>query len=561
MSKKYIYFKCNALTPHPFLRDTFVHFELQDPNEDLRPVQTIFQLMDHPDLKLIISKDESLQRRLASNLPQKGMHGFLWIGEHLPALVDQIMFRSMLIERIFIFQRNTDPAPSIINPVQPHLEIYNWWVFEYKSFFSVYHHALTVRQSSASEIEMDKALAESNTDLNLIGQTQIKPVSKTILLESRPGEFIWVQTLLNTLPQPICLFNMGNFVDGFTALGDTKLTFIEQDPELKWRFKALALLKELDLSEFQKALDGISSSLRILLASSDDTQTDLFVDPLDRSFSDLWATESQRLNSLQPTLPAAHQKAFAVINFLITRKVYGSSSFIDNLFREAVKETLVQILRKPNNQDFSQLFLKNLRCLYSDLYLINKLKSQTIIQAPGWKIFKSSAFQVNNNFGTLVFKPQQFVNVKDDKIERQLGHLFEHTNSADDFDGDQVWHDEIGLQGRMLRRAGRAGKYLFNRLYSQNRKQEALILFRDWLQTDQFLSNIENYTKDGLKLCLVLPGIRVDDKYVSIKDIVLGIIEAKETYPGLLIENVISSESQQENQVFDILIIKKDKNE
>jgi len=559
MSKKYVYFKCNALVPHPFSRDTFVKLELEDPAEDLRPVQTIFQLMDHPDLKLIISKEETLQRRLASGLPQKGMHGFLWTGERLPALLEQILFRSMLIERVFIFQRNTDPAPALINPSQPHLEIYNWWIFEYNSFFSIYCHALSVRQRNASEVEIDKALAESKTDYDAIGPIQLKTGHKTILLESRPAEFIWVQTLLSTLPQPISLFSMSQFVDGFTALSSTELTFFEQDPERQWRFKALGLVKDLDLPNFQKAVDGISSSLRILLASSDDTQTDLFVDPLDRSFSDLWRTESQRLNSLQPALSAAHQKAFAVVNFLIARKVFGSSIFIENLFKEAVKETVAQIFRKPNNQDFTQLFLKNLRSLYSDLYLLHKLKGQTKIAASDWKISHASVFQEDDQVGTLIFKPQQFVNAKDNKIERQLAHLFEHTNPSDGFDEEQVWHDEIGMQGRMLRRAGRAGKYLFNRLYSQNCKQEALVLFRDWLQTDQFLGNVENGISDDLKLCLVLPGIQVDDKYVSIKDIVLGVLEAQEIYPSLGIENVISSESHQENQAFDILIIKKEK--
>lgn len=558
MSKKYIYFKCNALAPHPFLRDTFIHFEIEDPTQDLRPVQTIFQLMDHPDLKLIISKDEVLQRRLASGLPQKGMHGFLWTGEHLPVILERIIFSSMLIERIFIFQRNTDSKPVLTMPSQPQLEIYNWWVFEYSSFFSLYRHALYARQRSASEIELDKALADSKTIFDNTQPSQNKPGQKSIILERQAGQFIWLQTLLNALPPPICLYNMGEFVDGFTALSTPGLSFIEQDPEMQWRLKALARIKDLDLAEYQKAMDGMISSLRILLASSDDTQTDLFVDPLDRSFSDLWHTESQRLNALQPALSPAHQKAFAVVSFLITRKVFGDSRFLENVFRETVKETLTQILHKPNSQDFTQVFLKNLRSLYTDLYLINKLRSQTTIPPSDWTIYESANIQVGEPFNTIIFKPLQFVQARDDKIQRQLDHLFEHNKIVDEFDEDQAWHDEIGMQGRMLRRAGRAGKYMFNRLYSQNRKQEALILFRDWLQTDQFLSNVGNGPEKEIKLCLVLPATKVDEKYLSIKDIVLNVLDAGETYPALNVEQVVGSETQAENEAIDIILIKKE---
>lgn len=565
MSKKYVYFKCNAQAPHPFARDQLALLELNYPTEDLRPVQTIFQLMEHPDLKLIISKNESLQRRLASGLPQEGMHGFLWTGEHLPALLEKMMFHSMLTERIFIFQRNTDSAPTISDPIQPQLEIYNWWIFEYFTFFSVYKQALLIRQRCASEVEMDKAMEDSNVALGWPGQGSIKSEQKTILLEPDAGQFIWMQTILNYLPPPVCLFNMLQFATGFTALSGLDLCFVEPDPALKWRFKSLALLKDLDLPEFQKAMDAITSSLRILLSTSDNTQKDLFVDPLDRSFNDLWQTERKRLENAQLSLSTTNQKAFAIANFLIERKIFGSSPLIENLFKGAIKETMAQILRKPNSQEFTMLFQKNLRSLYSDLYILNKLKTLTPNEPFNWKILNQDQLPADAKYASVVFKPCREISAKGDKIQRQLRNLFDHNEIVDgqipDFDEDKIWHDEIGMQGWMLRRAGRAGKYLFNRLYSQNRKHEAVTLFRDWLQTDQFLNSARHFNPDEAVLCLVLPGIQIDAKTVSIKEIILEVLEQKETFSSFRVESVITSEAHERAEAFDIIIIKKEENE
>ncbi len=115
MSKKYIFFKCTAEPLSDFSKDQLAELELSAFNGDLRPVQTIFQLMDLPDLKLIISKSEPLQKLLSASLSQDSAHGYLWSGEHLPELYEKILFHSVLIDRCFVFQRNTDPPPEISN--------------------------------------------------------------------------------------------------------------------------------------------------------------------------------------------------------------------------------------------------------------------------------------------------------------------------------------------------------------------------------------------------------------------------------------------------------------
>lgn len=559
MSKKYVYFKCNAQRPHPFSRDQLSDLELNYPTEDLRPVQTIFQLMEHPDLKLIISKNESVQRRLASGLPQEGMHGFLWTGEHLPELLKKIMFRSMLTERIFIFQRNTDPIPAIGDPIQEQLEIYNWWVFEYHSFFSLYRQAQLIRKRYTSEVEMDKATQNLAFDPDGLEQDTTRYDQKTIVLEPDAKQFIWLQTILNYLPEPVCLFNLLHFTTGFTALSGLNLCFAEQDPALQWRFKSLAFLNNLDLSEFQKAVDAITSSLRLLLASSNDTQKDLFVDPLDRSFNDLWQTEQERLIDAQLPLSPVHQKAFTIVNFLIDRNIVGPTPTLENFLREAVKETITQILRKPNNQDFVTVFQKNLRSLYSDLYILNKLKALTPNPLLNWDIINVEFLESENKFAAIVFKPTRIFLSKEDKVERQLNHLFNHLEPEKVFDEETIWHDEIGMQGRMLRRSGRSGKYLFNRLYSQNRKQEAVTLFQDWLQTDQFLNGVGNFIREDARLCLVLPGIEIDNKMVSIKEIILEVVAQNEAYRSFQLDKVISSEVHEKIEIFDIIILKKGK--
>jgi len=528
MSKKYIFFKCTADPVSDFSKDQLAELELSVLNGGLRPVQTIFQLMDIPDLKLIISKSEPLQKLLTAGLSSDSVHGYLWSGEYLPEMYKKILFRSVLIDRCFIFQRNTDPVPDISDSpygqLQQKTEIYNWWIFSWFSFYHIYTQAQRIRHQYESEIEIDKYLEQLLLSEKNFEETVGINNNRSILFTKKMEPQRWLHVLLNFCAAPVYLVNLSLIPGIFSALSGKQLCVIQSLSRLNPETQIAGNLSELDLQEFHTTIDSILSSVRLLLSSSVNSQTDLFMDPVGKDFISVWQLEKERLKTIPVSLSEQNQKAFAVTRFLIERGIAGSSEIVSLLLKTAFVYTLSQLLKKQGSHDFISLFQKSLRALYSDLYLIEKLRPLTGGLAEKWKYYENLNDASAENIRSIVFQPRDGYLPKKNKTELQLSRLFnpgEPEAPLDGFDEEQIWHDEIGMQGLQLRKTGRAGKYLFNRLYTQNLKKEATTLFWHWQQVESFLQNTTTVTPPEVKICLVLPTFQINEQSVSNREIVL----------------------------------------
>ncbi len=563
MSKKYIYFKCTADLVSDFSKDQLAELELSALNGGLRPVQTIFQLMDIPDLKLIISKSKALQKLLSADLSRDSVHGYLWSGEYLPEMYEKILFHSVLIDRCFIFQRNTDPVPEIsrspYGQLQQKTEIYNWWIFSWFSFYHIYTRARRIRQRYESEIELDKYLAQLFHSENNLEEKPAVNDNKTILFSEKNKTQRWLHVLLNFSPAPVSLVNLDSVPGVFNALSGKQLHIIPPLSEFHPETQIAGRLSEINLQEYHSAIDSILSSVRLLLSNSVNTQADLFMDPLGKDFISVWQLEKERLKTIPLSLSEQNQKAFAVTRFLIERGITGASKTLILLIKTAFIHTMWQLLKKQGSQDFISLFQKSLRALYSDLYLIEKLRPLTAGLADSWLYYENISEIPLGNSGSVIFRPQDGYAKKKSKIELQLSRLFEPEaveKPLDGFDEEQIWHDEIGMQSPQLRKTGRAGKYLFNRLYSQNLKKEATTLFWHWQQVDRFLQEAVRNLAPEIKICLVLPTFIINERSLSIREIIVEqLTGGAEIYPYSIIKDFISGGAP------DIIILVKKKDE
>jgi len=566
MSKKYVYFKYRADIQTNFPKDSLAELELEGFDCEFRPVNTIFQLMDIPDLKLIISKSEPIQKLLSSALPANGMHGFIWSGNYIPAYLNRILFSSVMIDRCFIFQRNTDPEPEISNSAyarpKHRTDVYNWWVYSFYSFHYIFQKAQAIRRVCESEIEIDNQLnnlLDSDTAAEFIS---VKNDNKSVLFRDQQETLDYQHVLLNYLTNPVCLINPVSAPDTFSALTGKELHIVYDSETIGYKTRFLSRIFQLDLQEYHDSIDSILSSIRLLLTSSEDQQADLFMDPLGKDFISVWQLEKERLESVQLSLSSQNRMAFAVTRFLIDRNIISNSQTVTDLLEIALRHTMALLLKKQGNLEFVPLYQKTLRGLYSDLYLLEKLRPFSALQTSEWKFYFGLNDTGLNNAESIIFRPLQAFPEKMNKTEMQLARLWksEQVNRFHpDFDEELIWHDEIALQGRMLRKSGRSGKYLFNRLYSQNLKKEALTLFWHWMQIDQFLEQAIQFTTPGAKICLILPNIKIENRSVSIKSIILEKIQEEDLIQFFKMEKVLDSLQEAPTSGPDLIILRREK--
>ncbi len=563
MSKKYIYFKCTADPVSDFSKDQLAELELSALNGGLRPVQTIFQLMDIPDLKLIISKSKPLQKLLSADLSQDSVHGYLWSGEYLPEMYEKVLFHSVLIDRCFVFQRNTDPEPEISHSpygqLQQKTEIYNWWIFSWFSFYHIYTRAQRIRQYYESEIELDKYLTQLFLSENNLEEKPAVNDNKTILFSDKNETQRWLHVLINFCAAPVYLVNLHSVSGIFDALSGKQLHIIPPSSELHPETQISGRLSEVNLQEYHSAIDSILSSLRLLLSNSVNTQADLFMDPLGKDFISVWQLEKERLKTIPLSLSEQNQKAFAVTRFLIERGIAGVSETLTLLLKTAFVHTISQLLKKQGNQDFISLFQKSLRALYSDLYLIEKLSPLTTGLAERWQYYENMSEIPWKKNCSIIFQPQDGYARKKNKTELQLSRLFEPDAVEEPlagFNEELIWHDEIGMQSPQLRKTGRAGKYLFNRLYSQNLKKEATTLFWHWQQVDRFLQEAAQTMAPEVKVGLILPAFQINERSLSIREIIVEQLAFEtDLYPYKIVKELTSG------GMLDIIVLVKKKDE
>lgn len=561
MSKKYIYFKSSAALQDDIDREVLSRLELNTLNSDIKPVQTIFQLMDIPDLKLVISKDVDLQKLLSLNLPQAENHGYLWSGEHIPEVFEKILYSSVTLEECFIFQRNTDPEPDLSDTpfisLAQKKEIYNWWVFCFPTFYKIYRQTLRLRFANESQILFDKAFHEycikSCQDTTIPDQ-----ISETILFQASEKFNLPLQVLTQACSPEHYFIDCSTLPNIFTVLNGLKFHFVKKSQSENWLLNVYSTLNNLNLHEFSAAIDSILSSIRLLMTGSDHVQTDLFVDPLGKDFLSVWMLEKERLEAAKITLSANNKKAFVVTKYILDRKLGAGETVIVSLLEMVFRQTILQLLNKQSSQDFLAKYQKNLSLLYFDLYVFNKLKDLIKTKSEKWALVSGRDELGVIPSGTVFYKPRDGYLKKMDKIEVQFNRLFNPDISVlapAGFDEQEIWHDQIGNEGPELIATGKSGKYLFNRLYSQDLETEAVTLFWHWQQINRFLQDAIYFTAAGTEICLILPQIKVQDKYLSVKEIVLESLQDENKKQYFQLQNTIQPFVKPGQDAADIILI------
>ncbi len=383
--------------------------------------------------------------------------------------------------------------------------------------------------------------------------------NKTILFSEKNETQRWLHVLLNFCAAPLYLINLNMAPGIFSALSQANLHIVQPFSARRPETQIAGALADVDIYDYHKAVDSILSSVRLLLASSANVQADLFMAPIGKDFISVWQLEKERLKALPVSLSEANQKAFAVTRFLIKRGLVGASKALTNLLQTAFIHTIGQLLKKQRNQDFVALFQKNLRALYSDLYMVEKLRSLSAGLAKRWMYYNDITEITLSDARSIIFQPQDGYAPKKNKTEIQLARLFgpdDIKETQPGFDEEAIWHDEIGMQSPQLRKTGRAGKYLFNRLFTQNLKKEATTLFWHWQQVDRFLQMPEFVGIQDVRLCLVLPVFKINERSVSVREIILEQLKSnKSHYPFKLVRDFIS------DRLVDIIILEKKKEE
>ena len=140
MRRKFLYFKIFDLKEHPKEVEILSSLEVSNIVGNVTPIDNIFQLTQQPEVKRIIENDLNLQNALTDSLPRRGRHGYLWVGDVLPDIVNALS-RLSYIKEIFLFQQLLEPEPDFLKQKKKNMtfleynihlcRVYKFWTFSY----------------------------------------------------------------------------------------------------------------------------------------------------------------------------------------------------------------------------------------------------------------------------------------------------------------------------------------------------------------------------------------------------------------------------------------------
>ncbi len=562
MSRKHVLFKCVSHPPQTPAFGQQAELELGAKDIKAIKVQTVFGLVDFPDLKLVISKSIELQRQLSAHLAETGCYGFIWSGEHLPDL-QFILSTSPFFESCFIFQRSTDPPPELTSSgfsmMQKETEVYNWHVFRFGSLVYTLQQLCRIREWVPNEIELDRQFRRFRQSLVAPGSDKY-PLLKKTWPEVQPFHLNGILNYLQAVsPGPIELWNAPESVQNIlSASSGGELYFVEFPDVQSLPNHLYAAIREKRLPEFQTALSGLLSGLRMLLLSNGEQQADLFMDRIEQSFLTYWEQQKPRLEAAG--LPIKMQKGFAAARFLIEQKVVSESQPVLDFLRTALMRTVQKPGRKADGNDFSARLQTTLNELLRFAILLDKIQPLLLPEKTRWNYERLS---VENQSTAALFFPLSPYPGQNWKRGQYINILFE--NPLPDWPDEHIiWHDEIALHGPFYNKLGGYGQALFNHLYARELKQEAVHLFYAWVQIYEFLNERIETAGDGFRIALIFPYIlpyhQAGSKECPLKRIVLEWIELE--HIPYETDQVFEWEDQPEDtEISSILIVKKQINE
>ncbi len=558
MSRKHVLFKCIAPTPLTPAFEKQAELELSARGIKATKIETVFGLTDFPDLKPVISKSITQQRQLSAHLPETGCYGFLWSGERLPDL-QQILSTSPFFESCFIFQRTTDPSPELASTgfamMEQQTEVYNWRVFRFGSLVYTLQQLCHIHERTPNEIELDR-------EFRRFRQTFVLPKSSSSTMSPSRWPEVQQFTLNGVLnymqavrPGPVEVWNASSTLqNALSASAAGELYFMEA-PDVRFLPNHLyAAINEKRLPEFQTALSGLLSGLRLLLLSNGEQQADLFMDRIEQSFLTYWEQEKPRLEAAG--LPIKMQKGFAAARFLIEQKVVSESQPVLDFLSAALMRTILKPGRKVDGKDFSARLQIALSELLSYISMLDKIQPLLLPQKTRWNYW---VLPTKKESTAALFSPLPPYPGSSRKRAEYVNTLFEYP-LPDWPEERDIWHNEVALHGSFYQELGRYGQALFNHLYARELKDEAVHLFYAWMQFYEFLNERKETVADGFRVALIFPYIlpyhQAGSRDCPLKRMVLEWIEQREK-PYVTDQVLEWKERPEKAEISSILILKK----
>ncbi|RMH60453.1 MAG: hypothetical protein D6677_13710 [Calditrichaeota bacterium] len=399
MRNKYIYFKLFDL-PNP-VEDIrrFSEYDMHGLLPGVTPVDNIFQLSQQPEIKRIIEKDVSLQNALTDALPQRGRHGYLWMGQAWPDV--RLLLRHLVyVKEIFCFQQALEPDPEWLKDylnALPYREysVYLWRVYRIVSKSFLWDRMLYIGQISRNENELDTHLKALKGELLLSPGEEDNLNPTEMLRYARPGrggvffpELRKVNNAHESQRRLQAWFNhlkpereatVLQVLDGPESAVTAALfrglnvRLYEPRPLRGALNRARAALLHTPPEEINRIINELQSKTNLLMSSTGVAQADLFMYSAEGRFIAFWNDEKRRLRTLDIPLPEPFLKYSACIRFLIETQALSADPDLNDLVRTAFILTLHTALKKKEPPSFLQTMTEYLRSFYQKRYLLSRM--------------------------------------------------------------------------------------------------------------------------------------------------------------------------------------------
>lgn len=570
MRRKFLYFKLFDLKDHPKEVEILSALEVENLIGGVEPIDNIFQLSLLPEVKRIIEKDLNLQNALTDSLPRRGRHGYLWIGENLPDVM-QALSRLSYIKEVFLFQQMLETEPDFIK--NPHKNItyleYNvnlWRVYKFWTYSYFVNRALYISSICKNESELDDKFKMLREELNILpGKMVNKDPADMIsfIQESSLKNFnvdqrqasennvdnLWLNALVNATASDkgflLNSFCRNGFVGLEAILAGHDILSRDINPVDTLMTAVNCNIPQINLQDFNRLITEFQSKIKMLMSARAATQTDLFLYSVEGQFLNFWESEKKRIKSINP--PAAFEsidKYIAATRFLIETKSLTKDAHLNNLFSVALVNLIAIALRKKDNPEFFESFLSVLRELYLKFYTINKLRS-FYSQDFGRVDVKNAdcltdSTHENNIAAVLSFLPSKIAKNGFDKDRTTIAVLnlhgaiekLEHQLlggryiSQKDKDLNQ---EEISGHKGFFESLPKEAHDIVSRLELMGRKDDLLRYYHLWKQYYTYLQYITNLLHSKARVCLLVenPSIKSDKLNIELPFnlIINGIVE------------------------------------
>ncbi|GEM_PF-4483175 len=507
MSKKYIFFKRLQTSQYDSFYDQLSRLNLSSFLRTFSVVDNILQIVQIPDLRMLIFKNLNLQKELTRNLPHHPPHGYLWSGEQWPD-IEALLASASTVQHMFLFYKLGDMAPPFFRETMlkaaSSYEIYNWQIFQVPAF----PHLLThFRIASAhTEVEIEKRFRK------IISDPSYTPSAMPGERENTRLTIIQglVSHLLNSSKTTLSILSSIPFdLSKINWRTGTTINYESLDPMVQYFMEAYLSRFVFSRESFSRLISNYMHYIRQLILENPSDQSDLFLSKMWESFSSYWEDEKKRLPAIvglqwnDLTL-----KVLTAARFLLDSAPFDMQAAGRSFLQKSLIDALKEHLTKKPSVSFMDKLHQELRKNYLAAYAQDHMNSFFKLQHPP-QTFSRSETPCDTILG--IFSSS-------DPYEKnpwpQIRNIFQFPEKSNPlFDVSE----EISKEGDRFRLFNVYGQQVLTRLLSENKLKACEHVFLRWLDVLSFLKSAGERLKPGGRGALYLdsaftkPGDRINE--------------------------------------------------